>query len=113
MDFLGDSIISMLILILFLSVMTIFFNYGRKIRMKVRKKKLIKKSQKILELEELPLHKNQEINWTIVERKAKKLPDDREKYLFLREIRDQIQYSKVVPKKIKKTKNKKNKKIDL
>lgn len=95
MSFLGDSAISMLLFILFISVMTVFFNYGRKIRMNVRKKKLIKKTHKMLNLEELPLHKNKEINWEMVERKAKKLPDDREKYMFLREIRDQIQFSKV------------------
>lgn len=95
MDFFGDSLISMLILILFFTVMTVFFNYGRKIRMKVRKKKLIKKAQVKLGLEELPLHKNKEVNWELVERKAKKLPDDREKYMFVREIKDQLQFSKI------------------
>ncbi len=98
MNFLGDSFISILILILFLSVMTVFFNYGRKIRMKVRKDKLIKKAHKMLQVEELPLHKNKEINWEIIERKAKKLPDSRDKYMFMREVRDQIEFSKIVKK---------------
>ena len=95
MNFLGDSFITILIMILFFSIMTLFFNYGRKIRMKVRKKKLIKKTQEILQLTELPLHKNKEINWEMVERKAKKLPDSRDKYMFIREVRDQIQFSKI------------------
>ncbi len=95
MEFFGDSLISMLILILFFTVMTVFFNYGRKIRMNVRKKKLIKKALEKLNLEELPLHKNNEVNWELVERKAKKLPDDREKYMFVREIRDQLEFSKI------------------
>jgi len=98
MNFLGDSFITILIMIIFFSVMTVFFNYGRKIRMNVRKKKLIKKAQEMLQLPELPLHKNEEINWEMVERKAKKLPDSREKYMFVREVRDQIQFSKIVKK---------------
>lgn len=98
MNFLSDSFITILIMILFFSIMTLFFNYGRKIRMSVRKKKLIKKAHELLELDELPLHKNQEINWEMVERKAKKLPDSRDKYMFVREVRDQIQFSKIVKK---------------
>ena len=98
MNFLSDSFITILIMILFFSIMTLFFNYGRKIRMSVRKKKLIKKAHELLELDELPLHKNKEINWEMVERKAKKLPDSRDKYMFLREVRDQIQFSKIVKK---------------
>ncbi|MDD4343296.1 MAG: hypothetical protein PHH19_02865 [Eubacteriales bacterium] len=98
MNFLSDSFITILIMILFFSIMTLFFNYGRKIRMSVRKKKLIKKAHELLELDELPLHKNKEINWEMVERKAKKLPDSRDKYMFVREVRDQIQFSKIVKK---------------
>lgn len=66
--------------------------------MKVRKDKLIKKAHKMLQVEELPLHKNKEINWEIIERKAKKLPDSRDKYMFMREVRDQIEFSKIVKK---------------
>ncbi|NCC81852.1 MAG: hypothetical protein EOM04_06255 [Clostridia bacterium] len=98
MNFLSDSFITILIMILFFSIMTLFFNYGRKIRMSVRKKKLIKKAHELLELDELPLYKNKEINWEMVERKAKKLPDSRDKYMFVREVRDQIQFSKIVKK---------------
>ena len=95
MNFFGDSLITILLLILYMSLLTIFFNYARKIRMKVRKKKLIARVQKELDLEELPLHKNKEIYWEAIERKAKKLPDSREKYLLLRDIRDQAKYARL------------------
>lgn len=98
-DFLGDSVISILILTAFFVVMTVFFNFGRKIRMKVRARKTSKKAMKFLDMTELPLHKNGNINWQLVENRAKRLPDSREKYMLLRDIRDQKEYNQILPKK--------------
>ena len=95
MNLFGDSIITVLLMALYFSLLMIFFNFARKTRLKMHKKKLIKEVQQTLELEELPLHKNKEINWETIERKAKKLPDSREKYILIRRLREQIQFAKI------------------
>lgn len=99
MFFLGDSVIALLILSAFFVFLTIFFNFGRKIRMQVQAKKISKKALTILDISSLPLHKNGDVNWELLEGKAKKLPDSRDKYMFLRDIREQKEYNKALPKK--------------
>lgn len=95
MNFLGDTMLTTLMFIFYLVLLTIFFNFARRIRLTMRKKRAIKKAHKFLELEELPLHKNKEIYWSKLEKMAKKLPDSRDKHIFLREVREQMEYNKL------------------